>query len=120
MGLSKDINAAARELGEALNASPVVQEYLQTRDAIQNDAELQKLEQEIDQTYQELVARQQSGKMLLSGEVNHFYSLRDTYNRHPLVIHQEQCQAAVKALFEQAGVTINSILSVDYTKLVLD
>ncbi len=117
---TKDLSAAARALGLALHASPLVQEYLQSRDAVQNDPELQKLEQEIDSTYQELVDRQQHGKMLLSGEVNHFYELRDSYNRHPLVIRREQCQVAMKALFEQTGAAISSILSVDYTKLVLD
>lgn len=120
MELSKDLIAASQKLGEALEASPIVQEYLQSLDAVRKNPELQQLEQEIDRTYQELVARQQSGKLLLSGEVNHFYTLRDSYNRHPLVIRQAQCQAAMKALFEQAGGTISSILSVDYTKLVLD
>ncbi len=119
MARSNDLISAARELGLALNSSPVVQEYLQSRDAVRNNPELFQLEEEIERTYQELVARQQNGEVLSPGEVNNFYDLRERYTGHPLVVRLEQCQEAAKSLFEQTGSLISSILSVDYTKLTL-
>ncbi len=117
MVISNDLQEAAQALGAALNASLEVQEYLQAREAMLSDSALRQLAEEMERVYQELVSRQQNGEMLFSGEVNAFYALRERYSRHPLVVHYEKCQAAVKALCEQAGSTISSILSVDYTQL---
>jgi cell fate (sporulation/competence/biofilm development) regulator YlbF (YheA/YmcA/DUF963 family) len=120
MTLSNELLEAARELGLALNASPVVQEYLQSRDEVRNHPELLQLEVQIERTYQELVTRQQNGEVLLPDDVNRFYELRETYTNHPLVIKLEQRQGAMKAFIEQTGSTLSSILNIDYTKLVLD
>ncbi len=118
MEISSDLQEAAQALGAALNASPEVQEYLQARDAMLNDAALRRLAEEMERVYHELVSRQQNGEMLSPGEVNAFYALREQYTSHPLVARYEKSQAAVKALCEQAGSAISSILSVDYTQLV--
>ncbi len=117
MTVTKDLQDAAQALGAALHASPEVQDYLQAREAVLNDAALRELAEEMERVYQDLVIRQQNGELLFPGEVNAFYALRERYTSHPLVVRYEKCQTAVKVLCEQAGSTISSILSVDYTEL---
>ncbi len=85
---------------------------------MRNDPAAQRLEAEVERIYRDLVKRQQDGQMVFPNEVNRFYELRDAFVNHPLVIRRQECLQAVKALFEQAGETLNSILSVDYTQLV--
>ncbi len=118
MAAIKDLEEAAQALGAALHASPEVQEYLQAREAVLHDAALRELAEEMERVYRGLVSRQRNGELLFPEEVNAFYALRERYSRHPLVVRYEKCRAAVKALCEQAGSTISSILSVDYTDLV--
>ena len=117
MAISSDLLLAATELGAVLGASSIVQEYLQAREALSKDTELQQLEEKIELVYQDLVTRQQNGEKLLPVEVIEFQNLRETYISHPLVIQYGRCESAVKALFAEVGSTISSILSVDYTQL---
>ncbi len=120
MTVSREIIDAAQELGAALNADPVVQEFLQAREALQNNQELHQLEEQIEKVYQGLVGRQRSGEVLAPREINDFYLLRDQYTLNPLVKRYEECQNAVQVLFGQAGSAISSILSIDYTKMILE
>ncbi len=120
MAISEALLEAARELGNALNASPVVQEYQQASEAIEKDQDLQALRLKVEQLYEDLINRQQNGEALSPGDIQAFNQLRGQYVQHPLIVRQEQCQRAVKALFEEAGGAISSILSVDYSQLVLE
>jgi cell fate (sporulation/competence/biofilm development) regulator YlbF (YheA/YmcA/DUF963 family) len=117
MTISDDLLIAANEFGAALGAIPDVQEYVRVREALMKDAELQQLEEKIERVYQELVTRQQNGEMLMPGEMNGFFELREIYTNHPLVIEYGRRQSAIKALFGEIGSTISSILSVEYTQL---
>ena len=118
MAISNDLQVAAKELGAALGANPVVKEYLLAREELAQDTDLQRLEGKIEQVYQELVTRQQNGEVLLPGEINVFYDLREKYTNHPLVVRYSRCESAIKALFSETGSTLSSILSVEYTQLV--
>jgi cell fate (sporulation/competence/biofilm development) regulator YlbF (YheA/YmcA/DUF963 family) len=118
MNGSNDLLQAAQDFGAALRETPAVQAYLAADAALRNDPAAQHLEAELERVYRDLVKRQQDGQMVFSNEVNHFYQLRDAFVNHPLVIRRQECLRVVKALFEQAGGTLNSILSVDYTQLV--
>ena len=119
MTLPESIQEAAEELGRTLAQTSTVQEYLRAVEAVQADAELQQLEAKTNEVYQSLVARQKTGEMLFPYEVNGFYRMRDEYIRHPKIVAQNQSFKAVKALFEQAGATLSSVLSVDYTELAI-
>ena len=117
---SSELIQAAREFGAALNETPEVQALLQAQQAFESDAEVQQLAARVDEVYNSLVSRQQAGEMLFPYEVNEFYKLRDQFVFHPVVAKREEALRSVKALFEQAGSAISSILSVDYTALVVE
>lgn len=117
MVVSEDLLKTANDLGASLRASPVVQAYLQAREALMANEELRLLEAKIQQVYEDLSAREQKGEIVFPGSVREFYALRETYISHPLVVEYARCQNAVKTLFEEVGSTISSILSVEYTQL---
>ncbi len=116
----EELLAAADKLGRALNATPQVQAFIQADEAVKNSAELRKLKEEMDQVYADLVRRQQAGEMVFSHEVGQFYNLRDRLVTHPLMVERENCLNAVRALFDQAGTTMSSILSVNFSELASD
>lgn len=120
MEVSNEIIQAARELGETLNASPVVAAFQQAERDVRSNEELCALEAEVMSLYNELTGRQQNGEVLSPQDINRFYTLRDRFARHPLVTRRDTAMNEVKALFEQVGTTISSILTMDYTALVLD
>lgn len=117
MQVSNEILLAAKELGEALKASPSVQAYLEACADVEQDAELSAMEADLQSTYEALVARQRQGQVIPPQEINAFYKLRETVVYNPLIEAREAALKAVKAEFEQVGGTISSILSVDYTAL---
>lgn len=115
--MSEEILASARQLGDALSETPEVKAFLQAEEAFRSSQDVQRLEAQVNQTYLDLVERQRRGEMVHPHEVHEFYRQRDELIQHPLVIERENCLNSVKALFEQAGRVLNSILSVDYTQL---
>ncbi len=117
--MSEKILATARELGAALRELPEVQAFLRADAAFQNSPDVQRLQAQVEQTYSSLVQRQQAGEMVHAHEVHDFYRQRDELMRHPVVIEREKNLKVVKALFEQAGGVISSILSLDYTQLAI-
>jgi cell fate (sporulation/competence/biofilm development) regulator YlbF (YheA/YmcA/DUF963 family) len=119
MELSQEITQAARDLGAALHEHPQVRAYLAACAAVQQDTELNQLEEMTTRLYEELVRRQQAGEMLATREINQYYSLRDRLVHHPLIAERELQLKAVKALFGSAGSTISSLLTVEYSSLVL-
>jgi len=120
MEISNEITQAARELGEALSATPSVAAFQQAERDVRSNAELCALESGVMTLYNELIGRQQAGAVLSPQEINHFYSLRDRLARHPLVTRRDAAMHEVKALFEQVGGAMSSILTMDYTALVLE
>lgn len=120
MNLSKELKQAAQQLGSALMNNPAVQEFIQADAAVKNSAEVSQLEADVVQLYNELTSRQQAGETLIQQEINRFYSLRDQLSHHPLMVERETKMRAAKAIFEQTGSSISSILTMDYTALVLE
>lgn len=107
-------------MGEALANNPAVQEFVQADAAVKSSEEVTKLEADVVALYNDLTSRQQAGEILSPQEINRFYNLRDQLSRHPLVAKRETSMKAAKALFEQAGSAMSSILTLDYTALVLE
>jgi cell fate (sporulation/competence/biofilm development) regulator YlbF (YheA/YmcA/DUF963 family) len=120
MEVSSEILAAARAFGEQLNATPEVRALRAAESEVQNDPAIAALEAEVMTRYNDLVSRQRAGDILAPQEINQFYHLRDQLARHPLVTRRDEAVEAVKALFQGAGSAISSVLTVDYTALVLE
>ena len=108
---------AANELGEALKASPVVQDYLRASAAADGEAEFKRMETNLHQTYDLLIQRQEAGGALSPYEINQFYKMREQVINHPLYQQREAAQRAMQAVFEQAGSTLSSVLTVDFLNL---
>lgn len=121
MEISKEtldaILAAAGELGAALRAEPGVQAFLQAEAAVQADAHLSSLEEQVNRLYGELTGRQAAGEYLSQQEINAYYALRDQLVRSPLVAQREARRKEMKSLCEGAGSALNSVLTLDYTAL---
>jgi cell fate (sporulation/competence/biofilm development) regulator YlbF (YheA/YmcA/DUF963 family) len=119
MERTEQIMQAARALGQALHNSPEVQDYLAACQAVQANAELCQLEEQLQLRYQALAGRQQTGEVLSRQEINDFYKLREQVVYHPLVARREECLKVVQASFEQASSSISSILTVDFNSLAV-
>ena len=115
--LSEEILQAAQEFGAALADSPAMQAYRAAQAAVDNDPGLCQLEAEVSDMYESLSAKQRCGKFLTQAEINQFYHLREQLAHHPLIIELQLRQQAVQALFEQAGGSLNTILTVDFSAL---
>lgn len=120
MVVSDEILQAAQELGAALRQTPQMQDYLSADAALRGSAEVVALEAQVMGVFHQLTSRQQAGETLTPKEIASFYQIRNELANHPLVVRRDQCLEAVKALFAQAGATLSSVLTVDYSSLVLD
>ena len=117
---TNEIKQAAQALGQALKNDPVVQAFVQADAAVKNSEEVTRLEAGVYTLYNDLTSRQQAGEILSPQEINRFYNLRDQLARHPLVVERDASMKAAKAIFEQTGSILSSILTMDYTALVLE
>ena len=111
---------AARAFGAALKETPEMRAYEQAAAAARADGDVANLEEAVMALYNALIARQNAGEPLAQHEINHYYNLRDKLMRHPLIAERESRLRAVKVLFESAGGVISSVLTMDYTALVLE
>ena len=117
---TNEIKQAAQALGQALKNNPVVQAFVQAEAAVKNNEEITRLEADVYALYNNLTSRQQAGEILSPQEINRFYNLRDQLARHPMVVERDASMKAAKAIFEQTGSVLSSILTMDYTALVLE
>jgi cell fate (sporulation/competence/biofilm development) regulator YmcA (YheA/YmcA/DUF963 family) len=120
MERTEEILQAARAFGEALRQDAAVQELQRAAARAQDDPEVSALEERVVALYHELVGRQQAGEMVASHEINGYYNLRERLVRHPLIVERQQRQKAVQLLFQQAGSTLSSALTVEYSALVTE
>lgn len=111
---------AAQALGAALKTTPEMQALEQANRAARADTQVSALEAEVLERYNALITRQRAGEALTQHEINSYYNLRDRLMRHPLIAERDARLSEVKVLFEQAGGAISSILTMDYTALVLE
>lgn len=89
-----ELDSVLLKLKNELDNSPVIQEYLQLKEALENDEELKSMREEI--------ARLASEKKFEERD-----ALLNIYNSHPLVVNHSQVEEEVRALLSQ----IKDILS---------
>lgn len=114
---AEEILRVAKELGESLGANVDVQALIQAEAALESSVELEVLDAEIQQVYDNLVTRQRAGEVLSPQEINGFQKLKEKLYAHPLVTERDARLKAVQALFSQAGGTISGILGFDFNAL---
>lgn len=118
MELPDELRQSAEQFGAALKDLPAVQAYLEADAAVKNDPEVQRLKADADRTYRELIERQRSSGTFDPRIISEFYRLREALASHPLAQRRADCLKAVRPLFEQAAVSMSSVLSVDFLDLL--
>lgn len=117
MTLPQELMDSAQAFGEALNQSETVQRYLQAQEKLKADAELYAQEQQLQDLYNDLVARQRSDERLSQTEVDEFNALKEKVQSQPLVRARDTALGALKTTFADAAGKLNAVLGVDYTSL---
>lgn len=101
MTLTREIEQAARELGQALHASPLVAAHLQAEHDAANDAQASRLKARLAEMYDDLVQRQSAGEVLSGGELDEYYRLEREVKAHPALARQEQTAGRLQDLFTE-------------------
>jgi hypothetical protein len=120
MPLSQEIIEAAQALGTVLRQSPSVQAYLESCERFKTNPQVQQLEEQVTQRYQELVKHERSGKTLSSHDLSLYHNSMYTLRRSPLFIQRESTLQDAKFTCAQAAETLSSVLSINYINLVDD
>ena len=120
MTLPEELKQVARAFGQSLRADRAGQEYLKAQQALLADAEARDLDERTQETYEELVARQQAGEQLPRAEVDAFHALNRQARGHRLIAERDAALALVKGTFVNVGQDLSVTLNIDYTNLAID
>ncbi|MGQ9466036.1 MAG: YlbF family regulator [Anaerolineae bacterium] len=117
MPLSEELQRACEALGRALAESRPIREYLEAQARLEADPEARALEEEFQQLYQDLLARQQAGEELPREEVDRFYQLRDRVELHPMITARDVAISELKQYFADVAFQLSTLLGADYVVL---
>lgn len=117
--LSEELQISARMLGEALRASPSVQNYLQVQAKCAADAEAAELENRLLTLYQELLERQQRGEALQRSEIDAFNALKYKVQQHPLIRERDDALFLVRQTYLDVADALNLPLGMEFAALAL-
>ena len=92
--MNNELELHLEELKKELDNSPVVQEYLSLKNALENDEELKRMREEI-------------ARLTNDNKIEEKESLLAIYNSHPIVVNYNQAREEIVALLKQ----IKDILS---------
>ncbi len=92
--MNDELELHLEELKKELDNSPVVQEYLSLKNALENDEELKRMREEI-------------ARLTNENKIEEKESLLAIYNSHPIVVNYNQAREEIVALLKQ----IKDILS---------
>lgn len=115
--LPADIEQAALTLGQTLRDSPAVRAYRSALEAAAGDADLARLERELDSLHDALVARQMEGGYAPQGMLDEYYALEARVSNHPLRREREAALDALKASLVEVGTVISAVIGMEYTDL---
>ncbi len=117
MPLSEELQRACEALGRALAESRPVREYREAQARLEADPEARSMEEEFQQLYQDLLARQQAGEELPREAVDRFYRLRNQVEAHPLILERNIALSELKQYFADVAFQLSTLLGADYTAL---
>ena len=115
--LPQDIQDATRTLANAILTNPQAQAYRSAIQIFEDDPQAVALEKSFMDLYAELIARQQKGEILSQQDLAPFYTLRNKYYAHPLVVARNDALGAFKPLLAEAGEQISIQIGMDFTEL---
>ena len=115
--LPQDIQDAVRTLADAILTNPQAQAYQSAIQIFEDDLQAVALEKHFMDIYAELIARQQKGEILSQQDLAPFYTLRNEYYAHPLVVARNDALGAFKPLLAEAGEQISIQIGMDFTEL---
>lgn len=117
MELTKEIQNAARHLGQCLRQDKHVGVYLEALEACQNDPEASGLEKQMYDEYEALIARQQAGEILSQDDTHGFYELRQQAQDHPLISRRDRLHRQIRPYLSDIATEISFPLGVEYAVL---
>jgi len=115
--LPQNIQNAARALTDALLADSQAKAYQSAVQIFEDDPQAVALEKRFMDLYAELIARQQKGEILSQQDMAPFYTLRNEYYAHPLVVARNDALGAFKPLLAEASEQISIQIGMDFTEL---
>ena len=115
--LPRNIQEAARSLADAILASLQAKGYQSAVAAFENDAQAAALEKDFMTLYATLIARQQKGEILGQEDLAPFYTMRNEYYAHPLIVARNDALSAFKPLLADTAEQISVQLGFDFTDL---
>lgn len=115
--LSDELKQAAQALGQALQATDVVQTYLDAQARLQANPEARALAESLQELYGNLLARQQAGEPLAPAEVDEFYALRSRAQSHPLIAERDAALNQLKGYFAEVALKLSVEVGLDYVAL---
>ena len=109
---------AAKDLGEALRASPIIQEHLKEIRESDAESEAGRLKARLEALYDDLVQRQAAGEILSGGEIDQYYDLERAAKQQPALARQAQALDRVQDLMTGTHDLLTNELGFSFMDLV--
>ena len=109
---------AAQDLGEALSASPIIQEHLKEIRESDAESEAGRLKARLEALYDDLVQRQAAGEILSGGEIDQYYELEREVKQQPALARQAHALERVQDLMTGTHDLLTNELGFSFMDLV--
>jgi cell fate (sporulation/competence/biofilm development) regulator YlbF (YheA/YmcA/DUF963 family) len=109
---------AAQDLGDALLASPIIQEHLKEIRESDAESESVRLKARLEALYNDLVQRQAVGEILSGGEIDQYYDLEREVKQHPDLVRQAQALERVQDLMTGTHDLLTNEIGFSFMNLV--
>jgi len=117
MELTKEIQTAARRLGQCLRQDDYIRKYLDALEETRTNPEANALETKMYAEYERLIAREQEGEILTYEDTREFFELRQQVQDNPLISRRNRTHRQIRPYVHQIAEEISFVLGVDYTPL---
>jgi cell fate (sporulation/competence/biofilm development) regulator YlbF (YheA/YmcA/DUF963 family) len=118
MEVPAKVQALARQLGENLHQSEIVQAYLAADREFQPDIAARTMSERLVAWQDELIARQSAGELLSQADVDEFYALRQQVAFQPSAMKRQEALDDLKIYFMGISAELSQRLNVDYAVMV--
>ncbi|MFT4884172.1 MAG: cell fate (sporulation/competence/biofilm development) regulator YlbF (YheA/YmcA/DUF963 family) [Natronomonas sp.] len=111
--LTSDVDELATELGEAITDLPAYQEFLEAKQAVEADEELQEEIREFEQIREEFMMARQSGTAT-NDDLRELQSAQQELHEKPKMSAYLQAQSEVELKLQELNEIISEPLEVDF------
>lgn len=103
----------AEELGDVITDMPAYQEFLETKEAVENDEELQAEIREFEQIREEFMMARQTGDAT-NEDLRELQSAQQKLHDKPKMAEYLQAQSEIELTLQELNHTISESLEVDF------